>query len=193
MGQISLPVINKSGVSSYWDTSGDSKYEISLLYAKDFYVRSFITYLMRCNIELRRYVPNQIKDIWYYNVTRIDEIHKEYYLRPSSRKFKLHILDKKYLPFYEEFIVTSLASISSSLNKVLPIYSCKLLILKHNDTLVLVNRYLQIKRGSWEFRCKSRIKKQTNIANSLSKSTKLDKSKYKFIRSLNSYRSNLIF
>lgn len=193
MGQISLPVINKSGVSSYWDTSGDSKYEISLLYAKDFYIRSLITYLMRCNIELRRYVPNQIKDIWYYNITRIDEIHKEYYLRPSNRKFKLHVLDEKYLPFYEEFITTSLSSISNSLNKVLPIYSCKLLILKHNDSLILVNRYLQIKRGSWELRCKSKIKKQINVTSTLGKGSKIDKSKYKSTRSLNSYKSTLIF
>lgn len=152
MGQISLPVINKSGINSYWDSNGDSRYEMSLFYSKDYYIRSLVSYLMRCNIELKRYVPNTIKDLWFCNIIRIDEIHKEYYLRPSLKKFKLHILGPNYLPFYDEFISTSYAAISNSLNKVLPCYICKLLILKNNSTLVIVNRYVQVKRGSWEGR-----------------------------------------
>lgn len=178
MGQISLPVINKSGINSHWDSSGDSTYEMSLFYSKDYYIRNLITYLMKCNIELKRYTPNAIKDLWFCNIIRIDEIHKEYYLRPNLKKFRLHILGSNYLPFYDEFISTSHTTITNSLNKVLPCYICKLLILKSNNTLVIVNRYIQVKRGSWELRCKKANDKFYKARSRYYKSRKGKLSKY---------------
>jgi len=193
MGQISLPVINKSGVNSYWDSNGDSRYEMSLFYSKDYYVRSLITYLMRSNIELRRYVPNATKDLWFCSITRIDEIHREYYVRPNLKKFKLHILGSNYLPFYDEFISTSYTEITNSLNKVLPCYICKLLILKNNNTLVIVNRYIQIKRGSWESRRTNYNDTYYKAYSRLRSSRKGKLSKYSPLLNINLYSKNKKF
>lgn len=187
MGQISLPVINKSGINSYWNTSGDSKYENSIFFSKDYYLRKLISHLVKRNIELRRYVPNEIKDMWFCNIIKIDEVHKDYYMKPSSRKFKLHILSTKYLSFYDDFISTSYLNISNTLDKVLPCYICKLLLLKHNDVLVIVNRYIQIKRGSWKDRTMLRLRFDRSP---LSKGIG---NKYSPTKFLNSYEYNSTF
>ena len=59
MGQISLPVINRSGLSMHWESSGESNYNKSNFYVKDVYIRDLISLIYKS------YVP-------FFSLSRIN-------------------------------------------------------------------------------------------------------------------------
>lgn len=152
MGQISLPVINRSGITSHWLSSGDSKYGTSTLYTKDFYVRSVLNTLLTQNINLKKYTLSTIEDRWSFSLSSKDRLLDTPYLLSSTSEFKLFTprveLPNNLDSYYSLIDLDS----SGSLNNHLPTYLSKLLILKKGDTLLLVNRYFDIVKGTWESR-----------------------------------------
>ena len=50
MGQISVPVINKTGYSMYWSSMWDNKFNYSKFLKEDIYIRKFIPIFLEDNI-----------------------------------------------------------------------------------------------------------------------------------------------
>merc|ERR1712127_738030 len=147
LGQISSPVINKSGISSHWSTSGDTNQNIGSFFSKDYYIRALSRLLVKYNIRMYKYLSSEPKGRWYHSISSLDRLYFEYYITPGSNNFNMHKLDEDSLSTYDNYALAELTLAEVKLFKTLPTYLGKASLLKHGDRLILLNKFAAIKRG----------------------------------------------
>ena len=144
MGQISLPVTNKSGVSSFWQTSGGAYFDKATFYSKDYFLRRTYKMLLSHNINLVRYIkqpaiPSKtlegFKKLPYTTYKTPKGVYKISYNTSST-------YNADYLKLTENLT-------EYKVSKSLPTYSGDLLLLKKNSTIIVISRYLPTVKGEW--------------------------------------------
>lgn len=118
-----------------------------------------------------------VKCLWYSNVMALDQFFTTYYNTPRSLKFEVNNLKESNIEIYESYESTVLYKSEFRLEKSLPILVGKSSVLKHNNTVILVNKTLPIKKGSFRNRINRNIKKNKD------KEVKFFKKKYPWLRS----------
>lgn len=103
-----------------------------------------------------------VRDIWHSNVMALDQFYITYYSTPRKLKFEVNNLKDSNIEIYESYENTLLYKAEFRLEKSLPVLMGKSSVLKHNDTLVLVNKIFPIKKGSFRNRINRNIKKNKN-------------------------------
>lgn len=78
MGQISVPVMNKTGYSMYWSSMWDSKFNYSRFLKEDIYVRKFIPVLLEDNILFNFKNKNKITNFNNLNTKYNVHIHNDF-------------------------------------------------------------------------------------------------------------------
>lgn len=84
MGQISVPVINKTGYSMYWSSMWDDKFNYSRFLKEDIYIRKFIPILLEDNILFNFRHKNNLYNLNSVNVKYNMHIHSDW------NKYEIH-------------------------------------------------------------------------------------------------------
>eukprot|EP00493_Phyllostaurus_siculus_P027784 UN28132 len=71
---------------------------------------------------------------------------------PNNKDFYISKINLDKLPALDYYSNLVNSKVSEGLDRYLPVYFGKLLIIKRGNTLILINRYFDIIKGSWESR-----------------------------------------
>lgn len=153
MGQISLPVINRSGLSMHWDSSGGSNHNNQNLYIKDYYVKELISLIYKS------YAP-------FFNLSKsnVSLISGPYLLdmdlnitfnRTTDNKFNVIWTDKLCGNKITSYVTDCSDKFSELTEKNLPVYNGNTLLLKNNSEVIIVVKYFLVIRSNWNKQVKN--------------------------------------
>ena len=89
----------------------------------------------------------------------LDQFSITYYSTPRKLKFEVNKLKESNIEIYESYESAVVYKSEFRLEKSLPVLVGKSSILKHNNTVILINKILPIKKGSFRNRINKNIKK----------------------------------
>ena len=165
MGQISLPVINRSGLSMHWESSGESNYNKSNLYVKDFYIRELISLIYKSYtpfFNLNRANTKLIPGIYLSDANMNSN---NFFNRTLDDKFYIPITNESYKVKTIDYIDHCNDKFSELMEKTLPTYNGNTLILRDNDSIIIIIKYFLVIRANWHKQSKNYehlIKTKTN-------------------------------
>lgn len=183
MGQISLPAINRTGMSSHWASSGDSTFNKSNLFSKDFYLRLIVKLIYKSHSPFYEFsidnevVPNDLL------LLEVDKVNKFNYKRSNGDKFVLFELSDSYKESIVDYRLNKSLRYEAFIEKFLPIYNGNLLIIKDNSNIFIAVRYFTIIRSNWHKQVNDLVLKRRVR----SRSNKFNVYRKKFPKKLNSH------
>lgn len=124
MGQISVPVMNKTGYSMYWNSMWDDKFNYSRFLKEDIYIRKFIPVLLEDNIILNFKYKNCLTNIDSLNYKYSMHMHNEwnkYEVRNyvNSLNKSIFYTSKIWILRYQSWILIYFYIYSPSFNKLI--------------------------------------------------------------------------
>jgi hypothetical protein len=124
MGQISVPVINKTGYSMYWSSMWDNKFNYSRFLKEDIYIRKFIPVLLEDNISLNFKNKNCLINFSNLNTKYNMHMHKDWnkteiYNYINGLNKSIFYTSKIWVLRYQSWILIFFYIYSPSFNKLL--------------------------------------------------------------------------
>jgi len=182
LGQISLPVVNRSGIYSHWSSSGDNIYNYSKLLKQNIFMRILLTTFFKKKFFLLNSIKRKLTrsvDVEHdSSLTRT--IYNTIKTTLSEQTFKSNLYaklpnDKKLIPsnkgnLKERGVLTTL-DLADLVNQKtateLPIYSGKVLFIKQQGALICLICYFQPPKGSFKAidRRKKKLKRSLRSLN----------------------------
>ncbi len=173
MGQISLPIVNRTGIYSHWLSSGDNVYNFSTFFKKSIMLRLLLTSFLKT----RLYIYNNLK---LKNIINSIKIHKcdylfsifksfifnKYKLQPlidSNINFKINNDLLELVNFNKNIFFTKYENTALSITKELPIFPGKIFIAKQQSSLMGVIYLFQPIKGKLPWKRKKVNKKIFNF------------------------------
>lgn len=124
MGQISVPVINKTGYSMYWSSMWDDKFNYSRFLKEDIYVRKFIPVLLEDNILINFKHKNRLTIFNNTNNKYNMHMHKDWnnteiYNYINTLNKSIFYTSKIWILRYQSWVLIFFYIYSPSFNKLL--------------------------------------------------------------------------
>ena len=176
MGQISLPVVNRTGIYSHWAGSGDNVYNYSTLLKQNI----FISLLLSLFFKKKFFLYNHIKKSnlythWEFTPLKGEEEFKEalsknsditdqqdYIDKPTGESLKEYLPSsdrtefKKYVLRENAYYLNLIKLVSEKIALELPLYAGKILFLKQRGILINLVFFFQPPKGEWKPKIKAR-------------------------------------
>lgn len=149
MGQISLPVANRTGLSIHWASSGDSAYNNPNIHTKDYYIRNLISIIYKSYMPFFKLTVFNLNTVPGLYILDSDKTDTMFFDKLDNTNFSIFYLNDSYNLKIPNYIQCYNEKTSDLIEKALPVYNGNTLILRNNNTVVIVVKYFSIIRSGW--------------------------------------------
>lgn len=149
MGQISLPVINRTGLSIHWASSGANTFNSPNSHIKDFYIRNLISLVYRSYIPFFTLFKLNSKLTPGMYLFDYDTSNHKSYNRTLDNSFNIYDISASYNLKVPNYLDRYSNKLEELMDKALPIYNGNTLILKNNNVIIIVVKYFLVIRSNW--------------------------------------------
>lgn len=184
MGQISLPVVNRSGIYSHWSSSGDNMYNYSKLLKQSIFMRILMTTFFKKKFFIFNSVKKKLVlnveiihntsltlDIYHSIKTTLNSYNSNSESLDLVAATSKNLISLVISPEERELLTTlELASIINQKTALeLPVYSGKILFIKQQNTLICLVCFFQPPKGSFKAtdKKKKKLKKRLRRLNTI--------------------------